>query len=86
MQGVNVPGVNAGGVGSLVLMSYHTLSRRRRSLAPLAAVTAAALIFTVLLILVRLRWAPLEAADHDAATGINGRSPGTPRWSRWSRR
>ena len=53
-------------------MSYHTLSRRRRSLAPLAAVTAAALIFAVLLVLVRLRWAPLEAADHDAATGING--------------
>jgi undecaprenyl-diphosphatase len=53
-------------------MSFHALSRRRRSLAPLAAVTAAALIFAVLLILVRLRWAPLEAADHDAATGING--------------
>ena len=69
---VNVHGVNAGGVGSLVLMSYHTLSRRRRSLAPLAAVTAAALIFAVLLVMVRLRWAPLEAADHDAATGING--------------
>jgi hypothetical protein len=72
VHGVNVHGVNAGGVGSLVLMSYHTLSRRRRSLAPLAAVTAAALIFAVLLVMVRLRWAPLEAADHDAATGING--------------
>ena len=52
-------------------MSFRTLGRRRRSLTPLAAVTAAALIFAVLLILVRLRWAPLEAADHDAATGIN---------------
>ena len=72
MHGVNVHGVNAGGVGSLVLMSSHTLGRRRRSLAPLAAVTAAALIFAVLLVMVRLRWAPLEAADHDAATGING--------------
>src|SRR5215469_10724195 len=53
-------------------MSSRALGRRRRSLAPLAAVTAAALIFAVLLILVRLRWAPLEAADHDAAAGING--------------
>jgi undecaprenyl-diphosphatase len=69
---VNVHGVNADGLGSLVLMSYHALSRRRRSLVPLAAVTAAALIFAVLLVLVRLRWAPLESADHGAATGING--------------
>ena len=53
-------------------MSSRTLGRRRRGLTPLAAVTAAALIFAVLLILVRLRWAPLEAADHDAAAGING--------------
>jgi undecaprenyl-diphosphatase len=67
-----VPGVNACGLGSLRFMSSRALSRRRRSLAPLAAVTAAALIFAVLLILVRLRWAPLEAADHDAAAGING--------------
>jgi undecaprenyl-diphosphatase len=39
---------------------------------PLAAVTAAALIFAILLVLVRLRWAPLESADHGAAAGING--------------
>jgi undecaprenyl-diphosphatase len=52
-------------------MSSRAL-RRRRSLAPLAAVTAAALIFAVLLVLVRLRWAPLESADHGAAAGING--------------
>jgi len=53
-------------------MSSRALGRRRSSLAPLAAVSAAALIFAVLLVLVRLQWAPLEAADHDAATGING--------------
>jgi undecaprenyl-diphosphatase len=52
-------------------MSSRVLRRWSSSLAPLAAVTAAALIFAVLLVLVRLQWAPLEAADHDAATGIN---------------
>jgi undecaprenyl-diphosphatase len=71
MQGVNVHGVNSCGAGSLEFMSSRAL-RRRRSLAPLAAVTAAALIFAVLLVLVRLRWAPLESADHGAAAGING--------------
>ncbi|HEY7143377.1 MAG TPA: phosphatase PAP2 family protein [Streptosporangiaceae bacterium] len=43
----------------------------RGSLAPLITVTAAALVFSVLLVLVRLQWPPLESADHDAATGIN---------------
>jgi undecaprenyl-diphosphatase len=53
-------------------MLSRAFGRPRRSLAPLAAVTAAALIFAVLLVLVRLRWAPLESADHGAAAGING--------------
>jgi undecaprenyl-diphosphatase len=53
-------------------MSSRALSRRRRSLSPLAAVTAAALVFAVLLVLVRLQWPPLESADHGAAVGING--------------
>jgi undecaprenyl-diphosphatase len=53
-------------------MSSRALGRQRRSLAPLAAVTAAALIFAVLLVLVRLRWAPLESADRGAAAGLNG--------------
>src|SRR6266516_3050332 len=69
---VKVHGVNAGGLGSLGFMSSRGLGRRRRSLAPLAAVTVAALIFAVLLVLVRLQWAPLESADHGAAAGING--------------
>jgi undecaprenyl-diphosphatase len=52
-------------------MSSRALGRRRSGLTPLAAVTAAALIFAVLLVLVRLRWPPLESADHGAASGIN---------------
>ncbi|HZR54387.1 MAG TPA: phosphatase PAP2 family protein [Streptosporangiaceae bacterium] len=43
----------------------------RRSLAPLAIVTAAAALFTLLLLLVRLRWAPLESVDHHAAAWLN---------------
>ena len=43
----------------------------RRPLAPLALVTAAAFLFALLLILVRRQWAPLEAADHRAAAGLN---------------
>src|ERR1700722_14057848 len=43
----------------------------RRTLAPLAAVTAAAFLFAALLLLVRLRWAPLESVDHHTATWLN---------------
>src|ERR1700761_9171087 len=43
----------------------------RRTLAPLAVVTAAAFVFVLLLLLVRLQWAPLESADHSAAAGLN---------------
>jgi undecaprenyl-diphosphatase len=68
----DVVGVNARGMGSLGVMSYRALGRQRRSLAPLIAVTAAAFVFAVLLVLVRLRWPPLESADHGAAAGING--------------
>ena len=35
-------------------------------------VTVAALVFAVLLVLVRLQWAPLESADHGAAAWFNG--------------
>jgi undecaprenyl-diphosphatase len=52
-------------------MPTRALARQRRTLAPLIAVTTAAAVFAVLLILVRLRWAPLESADHDAAANIN---------------
>jgi undecaprenyl-diphosphatase len=50
----------------------------RRSLAPLAIVTAAAFLFALLLLLVRLQWAPLESADHGIATRLNGLVAGHP--------
>jgi undecaprenyl-diphosphatase len=50
----------------------------RRILAPLAIVTAAAFLFALLLLLVRLRWAPLESADHGAATRLNSLVAGHP--------
>jgi undecaprenyl-diphosphatase len=50
----------------------------RRTLAPLAAVTAAAFAFVLLLILVRLNWAPLESVDHDAAARLNSLISGHP--------
>ena len=55
--------------GSWQAMSTAPATRRR--LVPLAVVTAAALVFALLLVLVRLRWAPLESADHGAATQVN---------------
>jgi len=53
-------------------MSTTAPDRQRHSLAPLVSVTVAALTFTVLLVLVRLRWPPLESADRGAAAGVNG--------------
>src|SRR6202043_1941361 len=40
-------------------------------LAPLAVVTAAAFVFALLLVLVRLQWSPLESVDHGAAARLN---------------
>jgi undecaprenyl-diphosphatase len=64
--------VNLRTAGSSTARSADTLDRRRHSLAPLVIVTVAALVFAVLLVLVRLQWAPLESADHGAAADING--------------
>ena len=50
----------------------------QRKLAPLAAVTAAALVFTLLFLLVRLRWAPLESVDHGTAARLNSLVSGHP--------
>ncbi len=52
-------------------MPTGTLDRQRRSLAPLMVVTVAAMVFALLLILVRVQWVPLESADHGAAADIN---------------
>src|SRR5215469_2435169 len=49
----------------------------RSNLGPLAIVTAAALLFTLLLLL-GLRWAPLESADHSVATWLNSLVAGHP--------
>jgi undecaprenyl-diphosphatase len=69
--------------GHLAAMPDSTLDRRpphhgRRGLIPLLAVTAAALVFTILLVLVRLQWRPLESADRGAATHINALIAGHP--------
>ena len=61
--------MNRPAMGSWARMS--SAAATRRPLAPLAMVTAAAFLFAFLLILVRLQWGPLEAADHRAATGLN---------------
>src|ERR1700730_3338344 len=52
-------------------MKTEPSGRRDRSLAPLVTVTVAAMIFTILLIAVRLQWAPLESAHHGAAADLN---------------
>jgi undecaprenyl-diphosphatase len=52
-------------------MSAHPVKRASGGLAPLTAVTVAALVFAALLILVRLQWGPLESADHGAAAHFN---------------
>jgi undecaprenyl-diphosphatase len=53
-------------------MPTDALDRPRRGLTPLTVVTAAAAVFAVLLVLVRVQWAPLESVDHGAAARING--------------
>jgi undecaprenyl-diphosphatase len=59
-------------------MSNDVQAPRRRGLAPLVVVTAAAMVFTVLLVLVRLQVAPLESVDHGAAASINDAVAGNP--------
>jgi undecaprenyl-diphosphatase len=54
------------------------LTRSSRSLTPLIAVSAAALVFTVLLVLVLIRFRPLDAADRDAANALNSLVSGHP--------
>ena len=54
------------------------MASRRPGLGPLIAVTAAALIFVILLIAVRVQWAPLESADHGAAAHLNSLVAGHP--------
>jgi undecaprenyl-diphosphatase len=53
-------------------MTHRASGRRAATVRPVLLVTAAALLFTALLVLVRLRWRPLESIDHEAAARING--------------
>jgi undecaprenyl-diphosphatase len=66
--------VNQSAMGSSAAMSVAA----RRPLASIAVVSTAALVFAVLLILVRLQWGPLESADHDAAARLNSLVSGHP--------
>jgi undecaprenyl-diphosphatase len=59
-------------------MSTCPLDPPRRTLAPLIGVGSAALIFAILLILVRIQWPPLESADHSAAANLNSLVSGHP--------
>jgi undecaprenyl-diphosphatase len=52
-------------------VSARAPGRHPRTLAPLVAVTVGALVFAILLVLVRLRWPPLESVDHGAAARVN---------------
>jgi undecaprenyl-diphosphatase len=52
-------------------MSTDAVDRQRCSLAALVVVCVAAAVFALLLILVRVQWAPLESVDHGAAASIN---------------
>ena len=56
-------------MGSWARMS--SAAATRRTLAPLAIVTVAAFLFALLLVLVRVQWAPLESVDHSAAARLN---------------
>jgi hypothetical protein len=53
-------------------MSTDALDRPRRSLTALTVVMVAAAVVTLLLVLVRVRWGPLESVDHGAAARIDG--------------
>jgi undecaprenyl-diphosphatase len=59
-------------------MPTRSLNPARRSLAPLIGVGSAALVFAILLILVRIQWPPLESADHGAAANLNSLVSGHP--------
>src|SRR5712691_5697555 len=59
-------------------MSLRIPDRTRRPITPLTAVIGAAVVFTILLVLVRLQWPPLESADHGAASQLNSLIAGQP--------
>src|SRR5262249_50347283 len=66
------PGVGPAINGHIRAMPATLTTRRLRPLVPLAAVSAAAVGFAVLLLLVRTQWPPLESADRGIASDLNG--------------
>ncbi len=52
-------------------MSPPDQAARGRSLAPLVTASIATLVFAAIVVLIRLKWAPLESADRSAADHIN---------------
>src|SRR6266545_1496307 len=79
-HGVGKPGlgVTRGPIGyeRRMTTSYHPAARpgaglRSRELLQIAAVAGAALLFGVLLVLVRLQWVPLESVDRGLAAALN---------------
>ncbi|HEY1485263.1 MAG TPA: hypothetical protein VGF84_04100, partial [Micromonosporaceae bacterium] len=57
--------------GHTASMPTRSPDSRRRTLAPVIGVASAALVFAIVLILVRIQWPPLESADHGAAADLN---------------
>lgn len=60
------------------MAAHRTAPAPMRALAPLIAVTTAALVFTVLLALVLLRWHPLQSADQAVASHLTALVAGHP--------
>jgi undecaprenyl-diphosphatase len=52
-------------------MSVHPLTRERHNLTPIITVSSAALVFAILLVLVRLQWSPIESVDRGAANHLS---------------
>jgi undecaprenyl-diphosphatase len=60
------------------MATTHPTRRPAAALAPLLSVSAAALVFAALLVLVRTQWAPLESVDHGLAADLNSLVAGHP--------
>src|SRR5947199_7021273 len=67
-------GVDRRASGYRAVMTVHSTPAaglRSRELLQVAAVGTGALLFGVLLVLVRLQWVPLESVDHGVAAALN---------------
>src|SRR5438067_7235940 len=67
-------GVDRRASGYRAVMTVHSTPAaglRSRELLQVAAVGSGALLFGILLVLVRLQWVPLESVDHGIASHLN---------------